>query len=78
MQCGRDVPRVFHQNNANNMTSPIAEIRAFVAENRTSDALARLLELSQSNKQIHDSILMVLAEFNDLNAQRLRGTVSSE
>ena len=60
------------------MTSPIAEIRAFIAENRTSDALARLLDMSQGNKQIHDSILMVLAEYNDLNAQRLRGTVSSE
>lgn len=37
-------------------TSPIAEIKALVAENRTSDALSRLLELSRGNKQVHDAI----------------------
>ncbi|MBC7775239.1 MAG: hypothetical protein H7246_07360 [Phycisphaerae bacterium] len=60
------------------MSSIVSEIKDFLAHGRTSDALSRLLELSQSNKQIHDSILMVLAEFNDLNAARLRGTIHNE
>jgi len=60
------------------MSSIVSEIKDFLAHGRTSDALSRLLELSQSNKQIHDSILMVLAEFNDLNAARLRGTIHND
>ena len=60
------------------ISSIAAEIKDFLTQGRTSDALSRLLELSQANKQIHDSILMVLAEFNDLNAARLRGTITNE
>jgi len=30
-----------------------------------------LLELSQSNKQVHDAVQIVLGEFNDLTSQRL-------
>ena len=60
------------------MNTPIQEIKSFIAENRTSDALSRLLELSQSNKLIHDSILLVLAEFSELKAQQVRGTISNE
>jgi len=51
--------------------SPINEIKSLVAESRTSDALSRLLELSQSNKQVHDAVQIVLGEFNDLTSQRL-------
>jgi len=59
------------------MISPIQEIKSFVAENRTSDALSRLRELSQSNKQVHDAVHIVLAEFNDLTSQRLKGTIDN-
>jgi hypothetical protein len=59
------------------MNSPIEEIKKAVAENRTSDALSRLLELTQSNKQLHDAIHIVLAEFNDLTSQRLKGTLDN-
>jgi len=51
--------------------SPINEIKSLVAESRTSDALSRLLELSQSNKRVHDAVHIVLGEFNDLTSQRL-------
>ena len=57
--------------------SPIQEIKSFVAENRTGDAMSRLLELSQNNKQLHDAIHIVLAEFNDLTSQRLKGTIDN-
>lgn len=59
------------------MNSPIEAIKQAVAENRTSDALSRLLELTQSNKQLHDAIHIVLAEFNDLTSQRLKGTIDN-
>ena len=59
------------------MNSPIEEIKKAVAENRTGDALSRLLELTQSNKQLHDAIHIVLAEFNDLTSQRLKGTIDN-
>ncbi|MBX2889839.1 MAG: hypothetical protein KF734_02815 [Saprospiraceae bacterium] len=59
------------------MNSPIEEIKKAVAENRTGDALSRLLELSQNNKQLHDAIHIVLAEFNDLTSQRLKGTIDN-
>lgn len=56
----------------------IADLKTLVAENRTGEALARLLELSQRDKPLHDSILIVSSEFKELNVQRLRGTVSNE
>ncbi|MCE7921838.1 MAG: hypothetical protein DYG98_02170 [Haliscomenobacteraceae bacterium CHB4] len=59
------------------MNSPIEAIKQAVAENRTSDALSRLLELTQSNKQLHDAIHIVLAEFNDLTSQRLKGMIDN-
>ncbi|GAB4490592.1 MAG: hypothetical protein OHK0019_09680 [Saprospiraceae bacterium] len=59
------------------MNSPIEAIKQAVAENRTSDALSRLLELTQNNKQLHDAIHIVLAEFNDLTSQRLKGTIDN-
>lgn len=60
------------------MNSPIEAIKQAVAENRTGDALSRLLELTQNNKQLHDAIHIVLAEFNDLQNQRIRGIISNE
>ncbi len=59
------------------MNSPIEAIKRAVAENRASDALSRLLELSQNNKQLHYAIHIVLAEFNDLTSQRLKGTIDN-
>lgn len=60
-----------------NTSSPTAEIKALVAENRTSDALSRLLELSESNKQVHDAILILSGEFSDLTSQQLKGTIDN-
>lgn len=54
-----------------------SNIKSLVAESRTSDALALLLELSQPNKQVHDAIHIVLGEFNELTSQRLRGTIDN-
>ncbi len=59
------------------ISSPIAEIKSLVAESRTSDALSRLLELSQSNKQVHDAILILSGEFSDLTSQQLKGTIDN-
>lgn len=50
-------------------------LKQLVQEGRTSDALAALLEASKPNKQVHDAIQVVLGEFNDLTAQRLRGAM---
>lgn len=50
-------------------------LKQLVHEGRTSDALATLLEASRPNKQVHDAIQVVLGEFNDLTAQRLRGAM---
>lgn len=55
-----------------------ADIKTLVAESRLGDALIRLRDLSQGNKQIHDSIVIVLAEFNDLKSRQLSGTISPE
>lgn len=59
------------------MSSPINEIKALVSESRTRDALSRLLELSQSNKQTHHAILILSGEFNDLTSHRLKGTIDN-
>jgi len=58
------------------MTSSLhSRIKTFLTENRTSDALALLLEESRPNKQVHDAIHVVLGEFNDLTANRLRSAI---
>jgi len=60
------------------MNSPIEEIKKAVAENRTSDALSRLLELSKSDKQLHDAILIFSGEFRDLTMQQLKGLIDNK
>ena len=66
-----------------NTSTPLSDpeikgkIKNFVAESRTSDAIALLLEMSQSNKQLHESIHILLGEYNELTSQRLRGTIES-
>lgn len=60
------------------MNSPIEEIKRAVAENHTSDALSRLLELSQSDKQVHDIIVIISGEFRDLNLQQLKGIIDNK
>jgi hypothetical protein len=60
------------------MNSPIDEIKKAVAENRTSDALSRLLELSKSDKQLHDAILIFSGEFRDLTMQQLKGVIDNK
>jgi hypothetical protein len=58
------------------MTSPLhTRIKTFLTENRTSDALALLLEESRPNEQVHDAIHVVLGEFNELTSNRLRGVI---
>lgn len=57
--------------------SPIEAIKKAVAENRTSDALSALLELSKSDKDLHDSILIFSGEFKELTSQRLKGTIDN-
>lgn len=50
-----------------------SSLKKMVSENRTSDALALLLEASQPNKPVHKAVQQLLGAFNDLTAQRLRG-----
>lgn len=58
------------------MDSTLAStLKKLISENRTSDALALLLEASQPNKSVHAAVQQVLGAFNDLTAQRLRGTI---
>lgn len=59
------------------MNSPIEAIKKAVAENRTSDALSALLELSQNDKPLYDSILIISGEFRDLTSQQLKGTIDN-
>ena len=57
------------------MNSPIEDIKRAVAENRTGDALSKLLELSKANQQLHNDLHQVFSDFNDLNSKVLRGTI---
>lgn len=57
------------------MNTPIEDIRRAVAENRTGDALSKLLELSKANQQLHNDLHQVFGDFNDLNSKVLRGTI---
>lgn len=54
-----------------------AKIKHLVSEGQTSDALSLLLEMSQPNKNIHNAIHILLGEHNELNSQRLRGTIDN-
>ena len=55
-----------------------ALIKSYVSNGSTSDALSTLLEASKSNKDVHDTIIMIVSDFNDLTNQKIRGTISSE
>lgn len=60
------------------MNSPTEEIRNFVKENRTGDALSRLLEMSKNDKQLYDGILILSAEFKALNREKFNGTIDNK
>ena len=53
-------------------------IKASLSLGHTSDALSTLLEASKQNKDIHDSISMIIFDFNDLTNQIIRGTISND
>lgn len=59
------------------MNNPIGEIKQAVAENRTSDAISRLLEMSKNDKDLHNSILIFSGEFKELTSQHLKGTIDN-
>jgi hypothetical protein len=60
-----------------NSSNNIIKIKRLVSESQTSDALSLLLEISQSNKSLHNAVHIVLGEFNDLTLHRLRGTIDN-
>jgi hypothetical protein len=58
-------------------TSKATEIRELVIGNSTMDALNLLLKLSKPNKNVYDTVLIILGEFNDLISQQLRGIIDN-
>jgi len=60
------------------MTSSVSDIKALVSQNKTADALSMLLQMTQENKAIHDSVLLISSKFTEITVQKIRGTISNE
>ncbi len=53
-------------------------IKSLVKKNKTGDALQILLEKSITNKPLNEAVHIVIAEYNELISQKLKGTIDSK
>lgn len=54
------------------------QVKRYISENKTSDAISLLLEAAKENKKLSHALQVVLSEYNDLVSKKIKGTLTSE